>query len=190
MSRADAPAHPRSRRLLILLLSLLALSLAANLAVGGYLLGQRVAGGDNASHGMLRRGGPAQIEQFLATITPARRAELAAVEQAHRQALRAGMRELRLARRELGSALTAEYFDRQQVLAAMRAVDAALATSSRLHHERLLPFVEALTPDERRAFAQLRHLPRAPRPPKHPGAPAPPPNGPLSDAKRPPEPAP
>lgn len=184
MSGVAASVHPRSRRWLILLLSLLALSLAANLVIGGYLLGQRVAGANKDSHGLLRRGGPAQIEQFLATTNPARRAELSAVQQAHRRALKAGMRKLRQARRELGAALTADNFDRQQVAAAMSAVDSALETSSRLHHERLLPFVEALTPEERRAFADLRKLPR---PPRHP---APPPHRPPPEAQRPPEPTP
>jgi Spy/CpxP family protein refolding chaperone len=158
MSERSAPQ--RNRRWLVALLLALALSFGLNLLFAGYLLGRSGATTSPASHHPRARGGPAQLGHFLASRSAERQASLKPAHQAYRRALREAMRALGQARRQLGAALQSEPWDEARVSAAMEAVDQAMLESSKRHHEAMLPLLQALTPEERRLFARLRHRPR------------------------------
>lgn len=157
---SNQPGTQRQRRWLIALLLALVLSLGLNLVFAGYLLGRSGAAASATAHHVRGHGAPAQLRHFLASRSPERQASLQPTHKAYRRALREGMRDLGMARRQLGAALRSEPWDPAAVSAAMAAVDQAMLDSSRRHHEAMLPLLQALTPQERQLFAELRHRSR------------------------------
>jgi uncharacterized membrane protein len=142
------------------LLIALAISLAANLALGGFLAGRMTGGA-------LR---PAPVDPALAFVRVVRelpddrQAALAPLVREQFRSARGSVRDLRRAQRDITAALTSEPFDDAALTQALERFRTALLASQEASHATLVPLVAAMTPEERVRFekAMRRQYPRSP----------------------------
>jgi uncharacterized membrane protein len=148
------------------LVSALALSLAVNLALGGFLAGRALAPGPV----------PVMLDPFLATFRtlrelPAERRDvLRPLLRQHVGELRPHLRRMRQAQRAVNQALGREPFDPDALDQALTEFRAALLATQTASHDILLRLSEALTPAERERLRRAMARPRGPlRPGPGPG---------------------
>ena len=170
-----------------IVLSLLGVSLAINLACVGFLLGQRVS---QTSHF-----GPEPLNMFprwAHTLPEPRRTALLPMLRQQRQEARTQMRQIRRAHTVMHATLATDEFNEAALMDSLEQLRERLVESQNASHEAFVDFVNALSADERKQLAaQLLHQERRPRPtqrligsqsPRRPGAlphprPKAPPNG-------------
>lgn len=135
---------------------LLALSLAANVFLGGFVAG-RIAGRgfsgfDHGSHGDHGRGG--DHRRAFDALPEAAREKLRAAYKEHRAAVAATSQEARALRREFISILTADAFDRAAAEAAAAKIAAFEAERRRSTPRLLISAMDGLPAEDRRALAR------------------------------------
>ncbi|MBS8228747.1 periplasmic heavy metal sensor [Vannielia litorea] len=147
----DTP-RPRRRWMRVVLV----LSLAANLAVAGLVLGAWITHGDKHRDGS-KRGERVTRElgfgPYARAIPRESRDGLKEAIEARRGALRANRDTLRSAFEATLATLRAEPFDRAAMAEQMAAQRAAISDSQQIGHEILLDRLERMSPEERAAFA-------------------------------------
>lgn len=140
-----------SRRLVITLFVLLALSLSANFVVIGFIAGRGFHPGGPPS--MMRI-----VEQGLGGLPPSLRDAVAEELEATRPQMAADLARIREERRALVETIKTEPFDRARVEAAFAALGDRLEGMRRRGEHAVLQALERATPEER---AQIRE-PRGP----------------------------
>jgi uncharacterized membrane protein len=137
----------------------LVVSMALNLALAGFVAGRLLE----------PRMGPPRLDPSLALfpmlrdLPDARRDELRPLLRAEFRQARGEMRRMRVAQRDIRSALTAEPFSDAELAAALAAFRTALLASQEGSHAALVRLAQALTPEERRMLATAMRG-SAPRP--------------------------
>jgi uncharacterized membrane protein len=149
----------------------LALSLAVNLALIGFVAGHLLAPGAP----FLRPDPGLWLLQTLRELPDARREALRPLVQGERGQLRRGLRDIRAAQRTVNDALRAEPFSPEALADALARFRTTVDRGQAEGHARLVRLAAALTPAERAALAerlQQRGPPRRPpSPPPLPGTP-------------------
>lgn len=131
------------------LIGALVLSIAVNLFLVGYVLGQ-----DPAWRRAPPMGPPhSQLRRFMHGQSEARRQALAPLLRTYWRTSHESMQQLRVARRSLNQALQSDPLDEAAVEQAMARVDEALHNSSRQSQRAMLPLLRALSPEERARLA-------------------------------------
>ena len=147
-----------------IVLTLLGLSLAINLACVGFLLGQRV--------NQTNRFGPEPLNTFprwAHTLPEPRRTELLPMLRQQRQEARAQMRQIRRAHTAMHATLATDEFNKAALVDSLELLRARLIESQNASHEDFVDFVGVLSADERKQLAaQLQHQDRRPRPAQRP----------------------
>ncbi|MBB5752320.1 periplasmic heavy metal sensor [Prosthecomicrobium pneumaticum] len=141
-----------SRRLVIALFVLLALSLSANFLVIGFLAGRGFHPGGPPN--MMRI-----VEQGLGGLPPSLRDAVAAELEATQPEMAADLARIREQRRDLVQAIKTEPFDRSRVEAAFAALGDRLEGMRKRGEQAVLRALERATPEER---SEIRE-PRGPR---------------------------
>ncbi|HEX7037659.1 MAG TPA: periplasmic heavy metal sensor [Pseudomonadales bacterium] len=137
------------------LIALLVASLAVNLALGGFLVGQ-----------MTRPERPVMLDPSLSLfrvvreLPDARRDELRPTLRAHFRELRGDIRKLRAAQRGIETALTEEPFRPDALGAALTAFRSAMLDSQQRNHRLLVDVAGAMTADERALLVEEMKRPR------------------------------
>jgi uncharacterized membrane protein len=153
MTGADAAATPQpraSRRTRYALIASLALNLLFVGTIGGSIWAFR----HHAPWGM--SGVNSHMRGFTATLPVDRRFAVWRATREERRALRPLRKEVRAARAEARQALQAQRFDKQKFSAAqMRVLDVEMV-ARRASHQLYIAVADALTPEERAAFARWR----------------------------------
>lgn len=126
-------------------------SLTLNLALVGFLIGTSSGPSMWRARGFDPSVGLARLVRFL---PPERRNEL--LDDAKQREIRASLRDLRRAQRNLNKALTAEPFNRAAVKAALRRFRDQFADNQALSHAAFVAIAERLTPEERQRFVRSR----------------------------------
>jgi len=158
MSEVSSTTPPRPARAFgRWLWALLIFSVSVNLLVIGAVAGAVWHGGPHfGPGGHMRHGGPFGIGHFARKLPQERREVLRAIAEEAREEMRGirrGAREQRKAVREL---LKSEAFDPVRFDAAVSEAVEASAKGHRVAANALKRAVAAMTPDERRAFADMR----------------------------------
>ncbi|MGI9326761.1 MAG: periplasmic heavy metal sensor [Pseudomonadales bacterium] len=131
------------------LIGALVFSVALNLFLVGYVLGQ-----DPAWRRSPPMGPPhSQLRRFMHSQSEARRQALAPLVRTYWHTSHESMLQLRAARHSLNAALQSDPLDETAVEQAMTGVDEALRNSSRQSQRAMLPLLRALTPEERAQLA-------------------------------------
>lgn len=137
------------------LIALLGVSLAVNLALGGFLVGQ-----------MSRPERPTMLDPSLSLfravreLPDARRDEFRPTIRAHFRELRGDIRQLRAAQRGIEAALTEEPFRPDALDAALTQFRTALLDSQQRNHRLLVDMAAAMTPEERALLVEEMKRPR------------------------------
>ncbi|HBS36415.1 MAG TPA: hypothetical protein DEA50_15270 [Parvularcula sp.] len=136
---------------------LLALSLAANVFLGGFVAG-RVAGPgfgpfDHGRRGHDARGSDARLE--FEALPEAAREKLRAVFRANRAEFASTLREGRALQREFIAILTAETIDRAAAEAAAARIESFEAERRRSTPRLFVSVMDGLPPEDRRALARV-----------------------------------
>lgn len=152
----------------------LALSVAANVFLGGFLAGRYFGAGAKPEFaGVARGAGPLGYD--LHVLGPDEKTAFQDRFRANRAELRAQMHEVRNARRAFSEALAAEQWDRRRVEAALAALHAAEGSQRGAFGALVIDAFEALSAEDRRALvrAQMerRHRHWGRRPAREEGAP-------------------
>ena len=126
-------------------------SLTLNLALVGFLIGTSSGPSMWRARGFDPSVGLARLVRFL---PQERRDEL--LDDAKQREIRASLRDLRRAQRNLNKALAAEPFDRAAVEAALRQFRDQFADNQALSHAAFVAIAERLTPEERQRFVRSR----------------------------------
>ena len=128
---------------------LLALSLAANVFIGGI-----VAGHMFGPHGFHHRGGPGRDVKFEERVlSPEGRETVRAAFKEKREDLFASAREAKKLRAAISGAMGADPFDRARAEAAVAALQAHDAEQHRLIASIMIDAAEKLSPEDRKALA-------------------------------------
>lgn len=134
---------------------LLAVSLAANVFLGGFVAGRLL--GDPPHHrlAIMREGGHAPIPFFGAAdaLSPEGRRVFHDTFSGKRRDMRAAFVETQRLRQALAEALAAEPFDRARAEAALTAVQSSDAANQRAVVALVLDAAERLSPEDRKALA-------------------------------------
>ena len=138
------------------LLPALLLSVAINIAFVGYLVGRQSAPvlAGPVGNPLVVSGA---VGRFVRDLPPERREELKPLVREHLRALRKGARGLRSAHHELQHALRVEPFDEEKTRMALGQLSRAIdPQASRQAEDTYVSLLRAMTPEERRAFAERR----------------------------------
>ena len=151
-----------------LILAILVLSIALNLTIVGFVLGQRLG-----HSGFAGAGDPLRIYPRWARSLPEQRREaLLPMLKQQRQDARAQMRKIQGAHVAVQKAVADPNFDEQVLAASLAQLRSSLATSQETSHEGFVRFVKALSISERQELAQQLRRPKRARhhadKPKHP----------------------
>lgn len=139
---------------------LLALSLAANVFLGGFVAG-RIAGpklpGFDRHHGGHHAGGPLRGDRFadLDELPPAAREKLKALFRQNRESFVATFRDERALHREFVSVLTAETFDRAAAEAVAAKIEAFNRDRRQSTPRLIIAAMDGLSVEDRRALAAI-----------------------------------
>lgn len=153
MTSADAAAAPpprASRRTRYALIASLALNLLFVGTIGGSIWAFR----HHAPWSM--SGVNSHLRGFTATLPVERRFAVWRATREERRALRPLRKEVRMARAEARQALQAQPFDKQKFAAAQMHVLDVEVVARRASHQLYIAVADALTPEERAAFARWR----------------------------------
>lgn len=131
----------------------LALSLAANVFLGGFVIG-RLAGSDHHGHGR----GPHRMMMFhdLDALSETERAAFRAAFKSRRATFGESFAEMRKARDNFALALAAEPFDRVRAVAALEALQAAQREHEAKFGTLIIDAFEDLSPESRKALIEAR----------------------------------
>lgn len=141
--------------------ALLLASLAVNLLLLGTFVGHYWVQRDWAHHHKMR--GAYGLPAFAETLAPERRKMVQDLIDARDERLKPIRAEVREARRTAGAAMSAEPFDKAKLDQALEAVVEADAKYKRASLAILSESSEKFTPEERRAYKELRDERRAAR---------------------------
>ena len=140
--------NSRSSRILLVVL---VLSLAANIALIGFVAGQHTARDlapppmGNPLFGMVR---------YVRSLPEARRDELDPLLKDYRRAARPAVREMRRAQHEFRAAIQTDPLDADRVRAALSQLQALMSTHQAQGHESLLKLLGEMSAEERQALNQ------------------------------------
>ncbi len=145
------------------LIVVLVVSLAANLLLAGYLLGQ---GSQPRFTGDPTR----MFPRWVRTLPEARQQELRPSVREHLRAMRKPVRGMRRQQQALQSAITAEPFDATALTAVLAQLRTQNQQAQQASHLAFVKFVTELTAAERQALVTDLRTPTSPRwrPPRHP----------------------
>ena len=138
---------------------LLVLSVALNLALVGFLIGQRVN-----QHGIAVMANPMHLmPRWAHGLAPERRQALLPMLRQQRRDARAQLRAIRKAHMAVQQAVAAEDFDPAELTTSLMDLRTRLGDSQQTSHDDFINFVSALTAKERQDLAQQLRRPKGPR---------------------------